>query len=373
MSLTALHLKDGAVERLADPEAIAAHLGSDGGTLWVHVSGTTEADTELLGSLFGFHPLALQDCLNPDPQRPKIDDFGDYLFMLLYGVDHQATAELVVMAELDVFVGASYVVSASLRPIAAIEDVFERAQQDPQLLERSSGLLMHTLIDALVDGVVPTMDRMSDVTDLIEEAALTAPRGDLLPAILRLKRSALTVHRGMQSQRELLVRLARGDYALVPAELSLYFGDVNDHVEQISERAAALRERSDFATTTYLSTVTIRQNETMRVLAVVAAVFLPLTLVAGIYGMNFEHMPELGWHYGYFAVLAGMFLFGMVVMWLLWGRDWFAANGRRFVRDLHFDIDPPLLHDALSEAARLRRRVLTVGRFGDRSGNGRGH
>ena len=131
-----------------------------------------------------------------------------------------------------------------------------------------------------------------------------------------------------------------------------------DHIDRIDDMAEALRERSEFATTTYLSAVTIRQNEATRVLTIVAAVFLPLTLAAGIYGMNFENMPELGWRYGYFAVLSGMLVFAAAVTWWLWGRDWVAASRRRIAHELHFGVEQPLLREALQEAARLRRLVL---------------
>jgi magnesium transporter len=205
---------------------------------------------------------------------------------------------------------------------------------------------------------------MNEVADAVDEAAIANPSDELPSAIRRLRRSALRLNRTMGPQRELLTRLARGDYPQVGDGHGPYFRDIADHVDRIEDASAALRERADFALTTYLSALSIRQNETMRLLSIVAAVFLPLTLVAGIYGMNFEHMPELGSSYGYYVVLGGMATFAAAVAWWLWGRQWARLRARQLIAPLHFRVEPTLLREARLEAARLRLAVLDLTHLG---------
>jgi magnesium transporter len=288
MPLTAIH-RDAAghLRLLSEEREIAAAVGDREGLTWVSITRTSEADTALLGRVFGFHPLALQDCLNARYQRPKVDEYADYLFLMLHGVDHVATEELVATTELDLFVGRNFVVSAHLAPVPAVETLAEQAAAgEPRHLERGAAMLAHALVDALVDSVLPTVDRMGDVADTIEEEALERPERELLQAIMRLKRSALRIGRVMGPQRDLLASISRGEYAMFPAETAIYFRDVYDHLARIEDLTQTLRERADYAMTTYHSAISIRQNESMRVLSIVASIFLPLTLLAGIYGMN---------------------------------------------------------------------------------------
>jgi magnesium transporter len=357
---------DGTIETGLTRPQIAAASARRQGLLWVHVTAPDDDDASLMRQDLGLHPLAVQDCLNPAHQRPKIEDFGSHLFLVLRGIDHAATAEEVLTTELDLFVGEHFVVSSSLRSLPSIQHVMETALEDTRILERGTPLVTHAIIDAFVDAVAPTIDRMEDVADAIDDDATIRPSDQLLAAIRGLRRSALRLHRLMEPQREVVARLAHNEYPVIGSEHGFYFRDVLDHINHIEDACEGLRERADFALTTYLSTLSIRQNETMRLLSIVAAVFLPLTLIAGIYGMNFEHMPELTWRYGYFFVLAGMATFAVVVGWWLWGRRLVHEGRARLTAPVHFSVEPRLLREARLEATRLRLAVLDLTHFGGR-------
>lgn len=359
MAYSALYRDDaGNLNAQLDEAAIADAITSGTGLLWLHLTSFNDDDADLLERLFDFHPLAIRDCLDSTYQRPKVDDYGDYLFLMLHGVDHEATSDLVVTKELDVFLGPNYVVSSSLGSQAAVDHLFEVAHERPRLLDRSAGRLMHHVVDALVDEMLPTVDRMSEVADEIDERAIRDPETAILDGIMRLKRSALRVHRVVAPQRDILQRLGRAEFPQIEQEVIPYLRDIYDHLVRIEDLVQMLRERSDNAMTIYLSAVSIRQNETMRVVSIVAAIFLPLSLVTGVYGMNFGNMPELGWNYGYFAVLIGMAIYASVILYWFWARRWIAAGRRSVERALSFAVDPPLIREATSEALRLSEWVL---------------
>jgi magnesium transporter len=347
----------GAVETNLDSAAIRRVLDSGEGTLWVHITNLDPTDTPLLEETFHFHPLAIRDCLDSTYERPKVDDYVEYLFLMLHGVDHEATSHLVVTNELDIFLGPNYVVSSSLGRQPAIDQLYQTSLERPRLVEGSACRIFHHVVDALVDEMLPSVDRMAEVTDEIEDRAIEDPRPEVMDAIMRLKRSALRVHRVVAPQRDIIQRLTRAEFPQLEDDVIPYLRDVYDQLIRIEDLVLMLRERADNALTTYLSAVSIRQNETMRVLSIVAAIFLPLALVTGIYGMNFQNMPELGWHYGYFAVLIGMATYASVIVYWFWARRWLQLR-RGVGRALSFAVDPPLLREATSEALRLSEWVL---------------
>ncbi len=357
---------DGTVRRDLGEAEIAGVVAEGRGTLWVHISRTGTEDVALMERAFPFHALAIQDCLNDRYQRPKADAYGDHVFVMLHGIDHDESAELVVTEELDTFIGPNYLVTASLTSLAAVDHVFGMAAEDGHALDRSPAMLAYAVFDALVDGMIPTVDVMGAFADGVEEEALTASGNELLPDILRLKRSALRVHRVVIPQRDVLNRLARGEHAAIGPDAVPYFRYVYDQLMRTEDLVQTIRERAESALTTHLSAVGIRQNETMRVLSIVASIFLPLTLLTGIFGMNFDYMPGLGWRYGYFTVLAIMVVVSGAVIWTFWAKRWFGAGGRRVVRVLSFRVDPTRLVATFQEASRIRDRALDPRRIGRR-------
>jgi magnesium transporter len=314
---------------------------------------TTEEDARWLEQALGFHHLAVEDCLSPELHTPKVDDFGDYLFLVVHGIDHTAETDVVQTTELGIFLGPHFVVSNHNVPLYSVEAVRHRVEEDARPMKRGPDFLVHALVDALVDNVLPTIDRMGEVADDIEEETIRLPQQSIVGDIMKLKRSVFRVHRVMAPQRELLNRLSRGEFPIISQEATIFYRDIHDHLVRITDLNQTLREMADNALTIYLSAVANRQNDSMKVLAMVATVFMPLSLLAGIYGMNFENMPELGWSWSYFAVLGVMGAVLVGVLWWFWARRWLIWSRRQVGRIRSFAVDPATL------AGHLARRPRT--------------
>ena len=319
------HDANGRVTRDLTPSQMAEAVASPGGLLWVDLegSGTAEAQSILEG-VFHFHHLAVDDCLNPHIDPPKIDDYGQYLFIISQGIRFHARSERLETTELDLFLGPNYVVSFHSHHLVAVDDVRQRATEDGPLAGRSPDLLVHALLDALVDQFQPVVAEMDQAVDALEEAVLANPQQRLLHDMLLLKRNAQRLRRTLLPQRDAVNRFARGEFPrLVSEETHIYFRDIYDHVVRVEDMVESLRDLTESVLGTYLSAVNNRMNEVMKVLSIVATIILPLTLISGIYGTNFENLPELGWQWGYFGMLGAMAIIALGLIAFFRWRKWF--------------------------------------------------
>jgi len=352
----------GVVTALSDREAATAAVRSGAGLTWIHFPSMDAADVALMEGGFRFHALAVEDCVSPLYQPPKVDDYTDYLFIVLHGIDYEGSGESVQTEELNVFLGRTWVVSATLAPMALIDEI--AASVEDHGLAASADVMAYTLIDALTDGFLPAVERMAEVADLIEDEALANPNPAVLEHLIRLKRSIILLTRVVRPQRELINGMSRGAHSLLGGGANeMFFSDVADHLDRIEHLAEGLRERADHTVTTYHSALSIRQNETMRVLAIVSSIFLPLTLLVGIYGMNFDYMPELGWRYSHFVVLGVIVVVVGIGMWLLFGQLVTGWGRDRIGHLVSFSVAPRLVSDRMREAERLRNRLLEATRL----------
>jgi magnesium transporter len=301
------------------------------GLLWVDIDDPSDEEGILLEQGFGFHHLAVEDCMSPDTHSPKIDEFEDYLFLIVHGINYQTESDIVETAELALFLGQHFVVSVHRLPFYNVQTVQAYVYESGRWMTKGADFLAHLLIDTLIDNVMPTIDKMRDVADDVEEAAIRSPSPTTMEDILKLKRSALRIHRVMAPQREVVNRLSRGEFSLIKEEAEIFYRDVYDHLIRIEDLNQTVRDMSDNALSIYLSAVANRQNDTIKVLAVVTTIFLPLTLLTGIYGMNFSYMPELQWRWAYFCVLGVIVLVVIVVVYRFWASKWFMW-GRGKVR-----------------------------------------
>lgn len=367
-SYIAIHRDAAGVEReLTDHDEVLRAVDAKSGLTWLHLDRVALDDARLMEEEFRLHPLAVEDSLNEGYQRPKIDEYDDFTFMLVHGIDFQATRNVVTTTELNIWVGDHCVISSTLVDMPAIVHLVAETRTGRLPLPESPALLAYTLIDAIVDNILPVVDRMEDVTDLIEDEVLANPNPALLEHLVNLKRSVIRLNRMSGPQAHLMGQIAQGAYPRL-AEASVLFRDIHDHQLWVGEQIADLRERADHAVDMYHSALSIRQNETMRVLSIVASIFLPLTLLAGIYGMNFEHMPELGWEYGYFVVVGIIAVVVVAGTYALFGHR-LLGWGRDRIGDLvSFALEPPVVGEAVREASRLRARVIRPVRL---PGNGR--
>jgi len=313
------------------------------GLLWVDVFETTEEDASFLVQTFDFHHLAVEDCLSTETHAAKIDDFGDYLFIVVHGINHIAESEIVETAELAIFLGPHFIVSNHNYPLYSVEAIKRLVEEDGRPMKRGADFFAYALVDTLIDNIMPTIDKMSEVAEAVEEEVIRNPQQTTLEGVMKLKRSTLRIHRVITPQREVLNRLSRGEFPIIKSEAQIFYRDIYDHLVRIQDLNQSIRDRADHALSTYLSSVANRQNETMRVLSIVATIFLPLTLLAGIYGMNFENMPELSWEWGYFAVLGIMGFVILILVWRFWAQNWIMWGRKRVKWIKPFAVEPKKL------------------------------
>ncbi len=357
-SYVAVHRDAHGTEReLTDHAEVLRAVQEPDGLTWIHFAGVTPEGVRIMEEDFGLHPLAIEDSVNEGYQRPKVDEYDNCTFLLVHGIDYQATRNVVTTTELNLFLGDRWVISSTIVDMPAVVHLLTEARTGRMPLPETPAVLVYTLVDAIVDNILPVVDRMEDVTTLIEEEVLANPNPALLDHLVNLKRSVMRLNRMSGPQAHLVGQIAQGTYPRL-ADTAVLFRDIHDHQVWVGEQIADLRERANHAVDMYHSALSIKQNETMRVLSIVASIFLPLTLLAGIYGMNFDYMPELGWEYGYFVVVGFMVVVVLAGTYVLFGHQLLGWGRDRIGNLVSFTLEPPVVSEAIREASRLRARVL---------------
>ena len=315
-------------KRIDSPEECREYLARDTVT-WVHVQGDAEpALLRKLGQVFNLHNLALEDVINTG-QRPKVDDFGEHMFVVLSRPVMEADGDGLSLKQLSLFLGRNFVLSFH----AGAADPFDavRAQlrvKTERIRARGADYLFYTLIDFAIDEAFPILEWLGDAVEQLEDDILESPSNDSVRRIYDLKRTLTILRRAQWPQREVMHRLARDGSNLFSEEDRIYFSDCYDHTIQIVDLLETYRDMVTGLLDVYLSSISYRLNETMRVLTVIATIFMPLTFIAGVYGMNFASpdspwaMPELGWYYGYPLVLLAMAGVAAGMLWFFRRRGW---------------------------------------------------
>jgi len=295
--------------------ALRSALADQEGLVWVDlVEADNEEITKVLVNQFHFHPLAIEDCQSDGYQTPKLDDYGEYLFLIVQSLTKNGVFEDEPTRELNVFLGKNFVVTSSLKKITSVENFRKRLEKDERLYQFGSDFLFHALLDQIVDDFIPHLDHLEEEIDYLEEAVLSNPDPKTLERILRLKRYTMTLRRVIAPQREVVNRLCRDDFPMIDPHSRMYFRDIYDHLVRIYDLLDGIRDMTTSALEVYLNATSLRLNEVMKALTIVSTIFLPLSFVAGVYGMNFQYMPELGWRWGYSMVWV---VFIMIVVGML--------------------------------------------------------
>ncbi|MBB5017269.1 magnesium transporter [Chitinivorax tropicus] len=294
----------------------------DGGVYWLNVHGLHEPDIMgEIGRRFDLHPLTLEDILNTD-QRPKLEDYGHYLYIVARLFDCDAQGNL-MSDQISLVVGRNWVLTFQERPTGKLNDLRQRLKAGTgQLRKLGADYLAYSILDAIVDYYFVVLERVNDATEHLEDELWQKPSTKLLPRIHMLKSDTLLLKKSLWPLRELFSTLARGEHDLFSPETRLYLRDVYDHTVHVIESTEVIRDLISGMQDIYLSALSNRLNVEMRFLTAVTTIFLPLTLITGIYGMNFKYMPELEWHWGYFAVLGALVLIAGVMGFSFWRRRW---------------------------------------------------
>jgi magnesium transporter len=267
---------------------------------WLNVEGLQDVKLiESIGGMLNIHPLVLEDILNTH-QRPKFEEFDDYLYIVLKKLVLEDSGFSVSYEQISILVLDNFVVTFKERK----DDIFVPLKQrlrnsKGRLRNMGSDYLTYAILDTIVDQVFILLDSLDDLTESTEEELLTNPKSDTLVNIQRMKRELIHIRKSISPLREMLAAILRCDSILIHEKTDIYFRDVYDHVLRITESIETYRDVLSGLLDIYMSSVSNKMNEVMKVLTVFASIFIPLTFIAGIYGMNFEYMPELKWKWAY--------------------------------------------------------------------------
>jgi magnesium transporter len=284
---------DGTVVRDLHPRAIASVLASGEGALWVDVDSTEHAQHALLEKLFRFHPLAIEDTLNPKT-RVKYEEYDGYLFVVMRGMRFcEETPDPYDLETINFcfFLGPGWLVTVHAQQLALLDQLFERLERNPDLLARGAARTMHAILDAAVDSFFPILEQVDDFVDGLEERVFVRNDPDALRDIFAVKRLVLTMRRHLAPAREVMNQLTNRPTDLLPSATQLYFRDVYDHVLRINDSLDAYRDLLSSTMDSYLSQVSNRLSQSSKALGVVATVTLPFVIVSGMWGMNFAGVP----------------------------------------------------------------------------------
>ncbi|HEY2464944.1 MAG TPA: magnesium/cobalt transporter CorA [Steroidobacteraceae bacterium] len=277
---------------------IAEYLKRTHCFVWVALQDPSAAELAELQTAFDLHPLAVEDAL-VGHQRPKVEEYGDSLFAVLHLVE-PISGEYHV-GELAIFAGPNYVVTVRSRAQKGLAEVRARCEREPKLLRQGPGFVLYAVIDAIVDRYFPILDNLEDELDGIEQR-IFAPQGaprDNIEALYALKQRLMIMKHAVAPLLEGVSNLTGGRVPALCVRITEYFRDIYDHLLRLNQTADSIRDTIATAISVNLSFITLQENETMKRLAAYAALLAIPTMIAGIYGMNFEHMPELKWRYGY--------------------------------------------------------------------------
>ena len=295
--------------------------------VWINVDGLDRIEViEKLGNCFGIHPLTLEDILNTG-QRPKMEDYGSYIYtvlkMMLLSESETEDLEEIIVDQVSIILGPNFLLSFQEREGDVFNPIRERLRK-PDSRIRKSGVdyLAYSLKDAVIDYYFVILERFGEKVEDLEEELITDPRPETLHTIQSYKRDMILLRKSVWPLRELINSLQKVESGLIKDSTQIYLRDVYDHTIQVIDSIEAFRDILSSMLDVYLSSVSNKMNDIMKVLTIIATIFIPLTFIAGVYGMNFEYMPELRWKMGYPGVMAFMILIGITMFSYFKKKKW---------------------------------------------------
>ncbi len=297
--------KGGQVETNLSRAQLFSALGEKNSLLWVDLEAPNEFEEEMLVEIFNFHPLAIEDCIT-DQSHPKVDDYEEYLFLVVHALvmKHKAKHEELGTSELDIFFGENYVVTVHRNPLECVAQSRENAvKKTATVMSGGSDILVHAILDRLVDNYLPVLNDYDVKIDLLEKEMFNHASKNFLQELLQTKQDIFNLRRILGPQRDTVYSLTRNPNRFIKSKNLMYFRDVYDHLFRIYSMAEAYHENLNNILQVYFSYSSFKLNEVLKHLTVLATVTMPPVIIASIYGMNFKHIPELDWAMGYpFAI-----------------------------------------------------------------------
>ena len=290
---------------------------------WLNIVGINDIKViENIGSHFDIHPLVLEDILNTN-QRPKIEDFGEYIFLVLKMVNYDAKANTIDIEQVSIILGKNFVISFQEKE-GDVFDLIRARIRNKKAKIRGFGndYLLYALIDAIVDNYFTVLEQIGEKIETLEDEVLENPSSSIMSAVHSMKRELIFLRKSVWPLREVINNLQRGETKLIDKHTQIYLRDVYDHTIQVIDAVETFRDMASGLADLYLSSISNKMNEVMKILTIFAAIFIPLTFIAGVYGMNFYFMPELKWRYGYFAVWGIIFTVALGMLLYFKKKKW---------------------------------------------------
>lgn len=299
---------------LVTMDTLQSALDQPDTVLWLEVTAAEISDWEVLQATFGFHPLALEDAKKQN-QRPKVDQYPDHLFMSIPTVNAICPPGELETNELDIFLGQNYIVTISETPLATLQQLAKSIASSSQT-RASAASLLHTILDTIVDDYFPAMDTLDNAIDVLETRAFSS--GDPVPIseTVKIKRDLIVLRRALAPMRDVINHILRtSDTLLIPASLMPYFHDVYDHTLRLVETIDLHRDLLTGVVDIILAQTSNQLNVVMKTMTAISTILMGCALIAGIYGMNFKHMPELDWPFGYAFCIGLMLTLTTALIW----------------------------------------------------------
>ena len=308
------------------PNALRPYLGSDT-VSWMDVQGLgSELILKQVGKIFNLHPLLLEDVVNV-PQRPKVEDYNEQLMIIAQMVFSDPNEAGFESEQVGFVLGKNYLLTFQEEEIKDCFDIVRNRIHANQGKVRQAGAdyLTYLLLDSIIDGYFPVLEKYGDRIETLEDRLVLRPQSSYLEEIYAVRRELLALRRAIWPLRNVTDLLVRGESNLIHSDIKIYFRDCYDHVIQLLDIVETYRELSSSLMDVYLSSMSNKMNEVMQVLTVISTIFIPLTFIAGVYGMNFEYMPELHWRWSYVACLGLMAVVASSLVLFFWRRGWFDS------------------------------------------------
>jgi magnesium transporter len=317
--LTYFRYANGKIEQ---PQEFERELLTDDALHWIDLEDPTVKEATILEDPFHFHPLAIEDCL-AEVHHPKVDDYEAYIFVIVHGIRFDAPSDSFITRELDIFLGKNYLLTHHKGPMRSIGTLREMCSKNlVSSFPKGVDFLIHQILDLLFEHYFPNLDSIEDKVQLVQVEVFENPTRETLDRIFALKKDVLQLRRICAPQREIVNRLARGEFRVVSPRAAVYFRDIYDNLYRIVEASFSYQDIAQSLLDAYLSAVSNRLNETMKRLTVIGAIMAALTVITGVYGMNFEFMPELHWKFGYAFVWGMMFVVTIGLYYFFKKKDW---------------------------------------------------
>jgi len=290
---------------------------------WINIDGVHQVEImEKIGVHFGIHPLILEDIMHT-VQRPKMEDFEDYIFVVVKMIYYDERDDEIKAEQVSIILGTNFVISFQEQEGDVFDHVRERIRRNKgRIRKMKPDYLAYALIDTIVDHYFIVLEKLGERIEVMEEELVTKPTPETLQTIHTLKRELIFLRKSIWPLREVISVLERGELTLIHESTGIYLRDVYDHTIQVVDTLETFRDMVSGMLDIYLSSISNKMNEVMKVLTIIATIFIPLTFVAGLYGMNFKYIPELEWRWGYFAVLFVMVIIGFGMVMYFRNKKW---------------------------------------------------